>query len=99
MKKIIKTILGLFWWGFWSIVTGYKTDLYTFVKTPHQRNDDEFKLKERLKNPLYLERFGYKVYSQNDEDGYIDEIFNRIKTTNKTFVKFGVQNGLESNCH
>jgi len=47
----------------------------------------------------YLDRFGYKVYSQNDEDGIINEIFKRIGITNKIFVEFGVQDGLESNCH
>lgn len=46
-----------------------------------------------------LEKYGYKVYSQNDEDGIIAEIFNRIGITNKIFVEFGVQNGLESNTH
>lgn len=53
----------------------------------------------RLKNKKCLEQYGYKVYSQNDEDGIIQEIFRRIGTTNKTFVEFGVQDGLESNCH
>jgi len=47
----------------------------------------------------YLDSFGYKVYSQNDEDGIINEIFKRIGMTNKTFVEFGVQDGLESNGH
>ena len=47
----------------------------------------------------YLDSFGYKVYSQNDEDGLINEIFNRIGTNNKAFVEFGVGDGLESNCH
>lgn len=56
-------------------------------------------LDQRLKDEKCLERYGYKVYSQNDEDGIIAEIFRRIGTTNKTFVEFGVQNGLESNCH
>lgn len=46
-----------------------------------------------------MEKYGFKVYSQNDEDGIIEEIFDRIGTTNKKFVEFGVQNGLESNCH
>lgn len=59
----------------------------------------ERQLKARLDNTLCLEQYGYKVYSQNDEDGIIQEIFNRIGTTNKKFVEFGVQNGLESNCH
>lgn len=46
-----------------------------------------------------LERFGFKVYSQNDEDGILHEIFNRIGTTNKFFIEFGVQDGLECNSH
>lgn len=46
-----------------------------------------------------MEPYGFKVYSQNDEDGIISEIFNRIGTTDKRFIEFGVQNGLESNCH
>ena len=65
----------------------------------YDRNDIEYENKRRLENTLYLDRFGYKVYSQNDEDGIIAEIFNRIGTTNKQFIEFGVQNGLESNGH
>lgn len=58
---------------------------------------------ERIKNQKrYLESkslipFGYKVYSQTDEDGIIREIFNRIGLTNKIFVEFGIGNGLENN--
>ena len=54
---------------------------------------------KRLEDPLHLDSFAYKVYSQNDEDGIIQEIFNRIGVTNRTFVEFGVTNGLESNSH
>lgn len=54
---------------------------------------------KRLQEDIYLESHGYKVYSQNDEDGIIAEIFNRIGTTNKKFIEFGVQDGLESNTH
>lgn len=46
-----------------------------------------------------LELYGYKVYSQNDEDGILAEIFRRIGTTNKFFVEFGVMDGLECNSH
>ena len=42
---------------------------------------------KRYDNPLCLTRYGYKVYSKNEEDGIIQEIFNRIGTTNKTFVE------------
>ena len=40
---------------------------------------------------------GYKIYSQNDEDGIIREIFRRIGVTTKTFVEIGVGDGLENN--
>ena len=59
---------------------------------------DELTFK-RMKDPLALENFGYKVYSQNDEDGIIHEIFNRIGTENKEFIELGVGNGLECNSH
>lgn len=54
---------------------------------------------ERYSDPKRLEKFGYKVYSQNEEDGIIAEIFERIGYTNKFFVEFGVQDGLECNTH
>jgi len=59
----------------------------------------ERKLKEHLGNTVYLESYGYKVYSQNDEDGIITEIFKRIGVTNKQFIEFGVGNGIECNSH
>ena len=57
------------------------------------------KLEERMENPLFLENYGYHVYSQNDEDGIIQEIFRRIGTEYQNFVEFGVDKGIESNCH
>jgi DNA-binding protein H-NS len=48
-------------------------------------------------DPRRLEHFGYKVFSQADEDGIIEEIFKRIGTTNKIFVEFGVEIGEENN--
>lgn len=54
---------------------------------------------KRMKEPQALENFGYKVYSQNDEDGIIQEIFRRIGTETKEFVEFGADDGLECNSH
>jgi hypothetical protein len=51
----------------------------------------------RHADPKRLLRYGFKVYSQNDEDGIIQEIFRRIGTTNRTFIEFGVETGIESN--
>ena len=38
-----------------------------------------------------------QVYSQNNEDGIIAEIFRRIGTENRTFVEFGVGDGRQNN--
>ncbi|MBN8943053.1 MAG: hypothetical protein J0H01_26345 [Rhizobiales bacterium] len=51
----------------------------------------------RNQNPLRLGQYGYKSFSQSDEDGIIQEIFFRIGTGDKTFVEFGVETGLECN--
>ena len=51
----------------------------------------------RYADPKRLVRHGFKVYSQSDEDGIIQEIFNRIGTTNRTFIEFGVETGIECN--
>jgi hypothetical protein len=48
-------------------------------------------------NPLNLNRFEFQAFSQYGEDGIIREIFNRIGTTNKYFVEFGVETGVECN--
>ena len=53
--------------------------------------------KPRYKEEKRLLRFGFKGYSQNEEDGIIQEIFSRIGTTNKKFIEIGVGNGLENN--
>jgi hypothetical protein len=89
LKRFLIKVRNFMWEGKHSYVQTYSTC----------RNDVAYENKRRLDDPKYLERFGYKVYSQNDEDGVIAEIFNRIGTTDKRFVEFGVQNGLESNCH
>ncbi|MEZ0343743.1 MAG: hypothetical protein ABWJ99_02905 [Caldimicrobium sp.] len=51
----------------------------------------------RKKDPKRLEPYGFKVYSQNEEDGIIEEIFKRLKIDKGIFVEIGVENGLECN--
>jgi hypothetical protein len=50
------------------------------------------------KRKTYL-KDGYKVYSQNDEDGIIDSIFSDIGIKNKFFIEIGIGNGIENNTH
>lgn len=47
--------------------------------------------------PSYLNKKEFQVFSQNGEDGIIQEIFDRIGTTNKFFVEFGTETGVETN--
>jgi hypothetical protein len=58
--------------------------------------DDEL-AKPRNADPKRLLRHGFKVYSQCDEDGIIQEIFRRIGNGNRVFVEFGVETGVECN--
>jgi hypothetical protein len=51
----------------------------------------------RAADPKRLLAYGYKGYSQMDEDGIVDEIFRRIGTESCYFVEFGVGDGLENN--
>lgn len=51
----------------------------------------------RDKNSISLS--GFKVYSQTDEDGMIEEIFRRIGDGEKTFIEIGVGDGCENNTH
>jgi len=51
----------------------------------------------RYGEPGRLERHGYKVWSQCDEDGILAEIFRRIGAGARRFVEFGIADGRECN--
>ncbi|MDF2385414.1 hypothetical protein JMG10_28370 [Nostoc ellipsosporum NOK] len=51
----------------------------------------------RYADPRKLTRFEYQSFSQYGEDGIIEEIFHRIGETNRYFVEFGVETGIECN--
>ena len=59
------------------------------------------KIKNEIKKanlPSYI-LDGYKVYSQNDEDGIINSILNDVGIGNKIFIEIGIGNGVENNTH
>jgi hypothetical protein len=58
---------------------------------------DTILMDARYQDPKRLEQYGFKAYSQNDEDGIISEIFKRIGIKNYSFVEFGAAKGLENN--
>lgn len=71
-------------------------------KNMHAMAVDEYLREHLFANPKYLNNrklniHEYQVFSQFGEDGIINEIFRRIGFTNKFFVEFGVENGLECN--
>ena len=68
-----------------------------FQQLPILQEIDHLREHRRYQDPKSLIPFGDKIYSQSDEDGIIREIFNRIGTTNKIFIEFGIGNGLENN--
>jgi len=55
------------------------------------------RLQSAYKGGLRLEPHGFKVYSQGDEDGQLQEIFRRIGTTDRRFIEIGVGEGSENN--
>jgi len=56
----------------------------------------ELYLHEKYKNSKRVTHYHSSVFTQNGEDGIIDEIFRRVGTTNKFFVEFGVH-GVKNN--
>ena len=76
---------------------------YNTIRSDHERQltllrywTDEL-AKPRYDHPRRLLRYGFKVYSQCDEDGIIQEIFKRVEMKNRRFVEFGVESGVECN--
>jgi hypothetical protein len=82
--------LGLILWytpTFRSRVNCFITDSFvqSYLATP--RSNGEYR----------LARSGRKVYSQNEEDGIIAEIFRRVGTSSRRFIEIGAGDGLENN--
>lgn len=60
---------------------------------------EEIHKKLKAKNTNQYALHGFKVYSQNEEDGIIEEIFKDIGTTNKIFCEVGIGDCIENNSH
>jgi len=88
IKKLLYRILWLF---------GKHTRIHSINKNLAKNNLIKILSDKKYTNEKKLTKFGFKVYSQSDEDGIIEEIFNRINTKNKKFIEIGVQDGLETN--
>lgn len=51
----------------------------------------------RFADEKRLLKFGYRVFSQADEDGILHEIYRRIGAISRTFIEIGSSDGLENN--
>ena len=71
--------------------------LHTLAVIERERYYHEILRDDKYKDKTRLETYGFKVYSQFDEDGIIQEIFHRIGLGSKIFIEFGVETGLENN--
>lgn len=90
MKEFIKSVLDRSYT--YLVHHPYNKSLITLQSMEYERLKTEIK----VRTPLNIALKGYKVYSQNDEDGIIHEIFSNI-SGNRTFVEIGIQDGTECN--
>lgn len=81
--------------------TLYYEQMHTKLAHLHGMETERY-IQHHLQQPRYHENdrlpiYEKQVFSQFGEDGIIREIFNRIGTTNRYFVEFGVETGVETN--
>jgi len=69
-------------------------DLVAFLQDNYYR---ESLRRPPYDDPRHLAPYGYKIFSESDEDGIINEIFRRIGVEDRTFFEFGVGNGGQNN--
>mgnify|MGYP006134958369 CR=1 FL=1 len=87
----LKKIVHIF--GFTKLETSNEFIKYTAIEEYLDKKINQVKKND----PFNLCGYEYQVFSQNGEDGILQEIFNRIGTSNKYFVEFGVGDGIENN--
>lgn len=76
LKNKLRTIFRL-------IETTKETTNFTYI--------DKFLSDLKVSHPNSLLHYGFSVYSQNDEDGIIQVIFEKIGIEKVTFLEFGVE--------
>jgi hypothetical protein len=98
IKKIISSFSRVFTWSIKANLKKMEQDVddQKSILIDQYIQDNLFN-NPKYVNPKKLTRHEYQVYSQNGEDGIIQEIFKRIGITNKFFVEFGVDDKIECN--
>ena len=88
---IKKTLYKILWF------IGRHTRIHLINKALVEINYNNIIKSKKYSEPKNLINFGFKVYSQSDEDGILEEIFKRIGISQKKFIELGVQDGKECN--
>jgi hypothetical protein len=88
---IKRLIIKLLW------IIGRHSRIHLINKSLLELNYYNLKKSQKYKDPKNLINYGFKVYSQSDEDGIINEIFKRIGIKKNFFIEFGLQDGKECN--
>jgi hypothetical protein len=86
------------------IIQKFEQSLTTLLKITERL--DEIKINQGLilsqlnenKHSRNLKDFEFKVFSQRGEDGIIQHLTKTVDIKNRTFIEFGVEDFLESNC-
>ena len=76
---------------------GRHTRIHLINKSLSEINYREILSSQKYSDTKNLVNFGFKVYSQADEDGILEEIFKRIGFSQKKFIELGIQDGTECN--
>ena len=78
------------------IIVDLESRLNSKLKEIEQKVDYKFK-EELIGWSKSLVKKGSKTFSQNDEDGVIEAVFEFIRTTDKVYVELGVEACIECN--
>ena len=92
MKKYIKSLISKFLW-----FVAKSMRIHSINRMLAEINYQNLLKNKKYDDDRHLINYGFKVYSQADEDGIINEILNRISHTSRTFIELGVQDGKECN--
>ena len=88
IKKFLIKILWFF---------GRHTRIHLINRALTELNYNNILNSKKYSDDKNLINFGFKVYSQADEDGILEEIFKRIGVSQRKFIEFGIQDGKECN--